>query len=86
MSDIGEQVAANVRKGRHRPKAPAKKTAVIVVEFEILEDDENPFGEVVDALGGAFAARGLERKVTGTWGATDSAAEGILTVIREWRR
>jgi len=75
-----------IRKGRRRPPAPAKKKAVIVVEFEIHEDEQQPFDDVVEALGGAFGARGLEHKVTGTWGATDSAAEGILTVIREWRR
>lgn len=86
MSDIGEQVAANVRRGRARnPKAPAKKTAVVVVAFEIYEDDEQPFQALVDALGTAVESRGLERRVKGTWGAIDSAAEGILTVVKEWR-
>jgi len=78
-------MSEQIQRGRRSTKAPAKKRAVIVVEFEVLEDDPTPFDQLVDALASGLAARGLDSQVKHAWGAIDTAAEGIITVIREWR-
>lgn len=59
--------------------------AVLIVSFEVPDGTSEIFDKVVPAVAAGLASHGIDRQVKGTWGAVGNAAEGVLTIVKEWR-